>query len=62
MKKTILIITVVGFALSIAGCKAKYGCPGSGRNMGAEKLISGDKKSLKEAKKAGKFKQGKIPY
>ncbi len=62
MKKGILIIAVVGFGLSISGCKAKYGCPSSGRNMGAEKLISGDKKSLKEAKKAGKFKQGKIPY
>ena len=62
MKKGIVIVTVFGFALSITSCKAKYGCPSSGRNMGAEKLISGDKKSLKEAKKAGKFKQGKIPY
>jgi hypothetical protein len=62
MKKGIVIIAAVSFALSITACKAKYGCPSSGRNMGAEKLISGDKKSLKEAKKAGKFKQGKIPY
>ena len=61
MKKGIVMAAAIGFALTISGCKAKYGCPGSGRNMGAEKLISGDKKSLKEAKKAGKFRQGKIP-
>lgn len=62
MKKGFVMAAAIGFALTTLGCKAKYGCPGSGRNMGAEKLISGDKKSLREAKKAGKFKQGKIPY
>lgn len=62
MKKGFVMAAAFGFALTVLGCKAKYGCPGSGRNMGAEKLISGDKKSLREAKKAGKFKQGKIPY
>jgi hypothetical protein len=35
----------------------KYGCPSNGRNVGAEKLLSGDmsSKEMKKAKKA-KFK------
>ena len=37
--------------------RPKYGCPSDGRNVGAEKFISGDmsKKEMKRAKKA-KFK------
>jgi hypothetical protein len=32
----------------------KYGCPSDGRNVGAEKLLSGDmsKKEMKKARKA----------
>jgi len=35
----------------------KYGCPSNGRNVGAEKLLSGDmsKKEMKKARRA-KFK------
>jgi hypothetical protein len=33
----------------------KYGCPSNGRNVGAEKLLSGDM-STKEMKKARKAK------
>ncbi len=35
--------------------KDKYGCPSNGRNVGAEKLASGDPKALKASSKA-KFK------
>jgi hypothetical protein len=35
--------------------KDKYGCPTNGRNVGAEKLLSGDKKAIAAERKA-KFK------
>ena len=37
--------------------KEKYGCPGDGRNVGAEKIASGDPKAIKASNKA-KFKGG----
>lgn len=36
--------------------KEKYGCPSNGKNVGAEKILSGDPKASKEAKKAKKFR------
>ena len=53
--KRFLLIMICAFLLS--GCfilrrKTKYGCPTDGRNVGAEKLASGDMKSYKAAKKA----------
>jgi hypothetical protein len=36
--------------------KEKYGCPTNGKNVGAEKILSGDPKATKEAKKAKKFR------
>ncbi|MBS1737461.1 MAG: hypothetical protein JSS98_12760 [Bacteroidetes bacterium] len=36
--------------------KQKYGCPTNGKNIGAERILSGDKAAIKAAKKAGKFK------
>jgi hypothetical protein len=36
--------------------KPKYGCPSNGKNVGAEKIISGDPKAMKDVKKAKKFK------
>lgn len=61
MKNGWMIVVVMCMAVTVFSCKAKYGCPSNGRNAGAEKLLSGDKKSMKEIKKAGKFKLGKIP-
>lgn len=62
MKKTVLAI----FALSIlsSGCfitrifkkKDKYGCPSDGRNVGAEKLLSGEKV------KTAKYRGGRKSY
>lgn len=59
MKKIILAIAVVSFC---SGCfifqkKEKYGCPGTGRNIGAEKIAAGDPKALKANK--AKFKGGR---
>ena len=36
--------------------KRKSGCPSNGKNVGAEKLMSGDPQAVKAAKKAKKFK------
>jgi len=63
--RSILLITTVSFLLSSCGLwnklfGPKYGCPSNGKNVGAEKLISGDPKATKEARKAKKFRQGKF--
>ena len=36
--------------------KSKTGCPSNGKNVGAEKILSGDPKAMKDVKKAKKFK------
>ena len=36
--------------------KQKYGCKTDGKNIGAEKILSGDPEGTKAAKKAKKFK------
>ncbi len=36
--------------------KKKSGCPTNGKNIGAEKLVSGDPAAEKAARKAKKFK------
>ena len=41
---------------SIFRKQEKYGCPTNGKNIGAEKILSGDKEAIKAANKAGKFK------
>ena len=59
MKKAVLLIFLASFLLS--GCfvtnlfkkKEKVGCPSDGRNVGAEKILAGEK-----VKKA-KFRGGK---
>ncbi|MEO7767243.1 MAG: hypothetical protein ABIS01_07445 [Ferruginibacter sp.] len=50
----------------LCGCfvfqkKDKYGCPANGRNIGAEKLASGDEKVLKANSKL-KYKGGRKIY
>lgn len=59
MKKNLLVL-IVAASCCMQACAVKYGCPSSGRNMGAEKLLAGDKQSLKLAKKAGKYRTGKF--
>lgn len=34
----------------------KEGCPSNGKNVGAEKILSGDPKAMKDVKKAKKFR------
>jgi len=58
MKK---IFFVVVLAVAFCGCSIfkkneKYGCPTNGKNIGAERILSGDKAAMKAARKAKKFK------
>ncbi len=57
MRKFILAICC--FCI-FSGCSVfkkneKYGCPTNGKNVGAEKILGGDKDAMKAAKKAKKF-------
>ena len=56
MKKVLLVLVGIGF---LSGCSIfrnnKTGCPTNGKNVGAEKILSGDKKATKAANKAKKF-------
>lgn len=36
--------------------KPKYGCPSNGKNVGAEKIVSGDPDAMKSVRKAKKFR------
>lgn len=59
MKTTLTLIAAVCLLAMITSCslfKPKYGCPTNGKNVGAEKLVSGDPDATKAAKKARKFK------
>ena len=59
MRQVLLVIicAFVIFSCSLFRKNVKYGCPTNGRNVGAEKLLSGDPKSVKAARKA-KYKGG----
>ena len=55
MKKILLALTTICFLMSscfIFKKKDKYGCPTDGRNIGAEKIASGDEKAIKASNKA----------
>jgi uncharacterized protein YceK len=57
MRKVLLSVMVV---LLLSGCsvfrkKVKYGCPTDGKNIGAERILSGDKAAIKASRKAKKF-------
>lgn len=59
MKKTLTLILATGIVLGLTSCsmfKPKYGCPTNGKNIGAEKLASGDPDAEKAARKAKKFR------
>jgi hypothetical protein len=57
MKKILiaLICCWIFSSCSLLRGRQKYGCPTNGKNVGAEKILSGDRASVKAARKAGKF-------
>jgi hypothetical protein len=59
--RSILLVATISFLLTSCGFwnkifKPKYGCPSNGKNVGAEKLLGGDPKAEKQARKAKKYK------
>jgi hypothetical protein len=56
MRKISLTIVVLYCIALAVSCSAGKGCPSNGRNVGAERLLNGDKKAMKLAKRAGKFR------
>ncbi|MBL7758893.1 MAG: hypothetical protein J0H92_15360 [Sphingobacteriales bacterium] len=59
MKNALLLSVLICFLTMMVSCnlfKPKYGCPTNGKNVGAEKLLSGDPKAEKAARKAKKFR------
>jgi hypothetical protein len=63
MRKIVNSILLIVLISSLSSCqvwnkifKPKYGCPSNGKNVGAEKIISGDPEAMKAMKKAKKFK------
>jgi hypothetical protein len=42
--KNLLGLIVLSLVFStVCSCKAQYGCPSNGRNVGAERILSGEK-------------------
>ncbi|HET6769338.1 MAG TPA: hypothetical protein VFH08_18140 [Chitinophagaceae bacterium] len=63
MKAIRTLFICVSLMVALSSCKLwgnifkpKYGCKTDGRNVGAEKLATGDPAAEKAAKKAKKFK------
>ena len=63
MKNFRYITVALSLMVLISSCgklsnlfKKKTGCPSNGKNVGAEKILSGDPEGTKAAKKAKKFK------
>jgi hypothetical protein len=59
MRNLLAIAVMMCFLTMAVSCnlfKPKYGCPTNGKNIGAEKLASGDPEAEKAARKAKKFR------
>lgn len=54
--KRIILITGAFICFAATSCKTGYGCSGNGKNVGAERVLTGDAKTMKALKRAGKFK------
>ncbi len=49
-------IVIIIACMCAQSCSVRKGCPGNGRNVGAERLLNPDKQTAKDLKKAKKFK------
>jgi hypothetical protein len=63
MKNLRFLVIGLGLVMLLSSCrlwnnifKPKYGCPSNGKNVGAEKILSGDPDAMKSVKKAKKFR------
>jgi len=51
-----IMFTISSCGMMSSLFKKKSGCPTNGKNVGAEKILSGDPKAMKDSKKAKKFR------
>jgi hypothetical protein len=63
MKNLRFFVVMLSLMMVLSSCKLwnnlfkpKYGCPSNGKNVGAEKIISGDPDAMKAVRKAKKFR------
>ncbi|HEU4576347.1 MAG TPA: hypothetical protein VFS36_15200 [Chitinophagaceae bacterium] len=63
MKNFRFVLLMLGLVVMLSSCKLwnnlfgpKYGCGTNGKNVGAEKIVSGDPAAIKAARKAKKFR------
>ena len=63
MKNLSFFAVLLSLTVTVSSCgmlsnmfKRKTGCPSNGKNVGAEKVLSGDPDAMKSMKKAKKFK------
>ena len=63
MKNLRFFAISLSLVLALSSCgklnslfKRKTGCPSNGKNVGAEKILSGDPDAMKSVKKAKKFR------
>jgi hypothetical protein len=63
LRSAVLILLLATLVVTGSSCRLwrnmfqpKYGCPSNGKNVGAEKIISGDPEAMKAVKKAKKFR------
>jgi hypothetical protein len=63
MKNLRFFVVALSMLMLLSSCglwnsmfKPKYGCPSNGKNVGAEKILSGDPAATKSARKAKKFR------
>lgn len=51
-----ICVLIMSGGCSVFRGNQKYGCPTNGKNIGAERIASGDAAAVKAAKKAKKFR------
>lgn len=63
MKNLRFFAVAMSITLALSSCgvfgnlfKKKTGCPSNGKNVGAERILSGDPDAAKSARKAKKFR------
>jgi hypothetical protein len=63
MKNLRFFAVTMSLVIALSSCgklsslfKHKTGCPSNGKNVGAEKILSGDPDAMKSVKKAKKFR------
>lgn len=42
-KRLIVMCLLLSAGIALGSCHRKYGCPSNGKNVGAERLMSGEK-------------------